>query len=165
MFLHDFTPRTNPRVIAHGPVASERRFTAVERRGAEVFRARCASCHAARLVGDDPKTEQPFSSWERLILGDNGPLVWSSEQRQKTGIEPQVHRDGARPSSLRRLDRKTPYFTNGSAATLFDVVDRARFDGARFFHDASHLDATERTQLRALDADEQAALVAFLRLL
>ncbi len=152
-FFHDFTPRENAAVV--GRTA----FTAEERRGAEVFRARCASCHTPRLVGDDPRTAQPFDRWERLILSDNGPLVWSGDGRKKTGIEPYVHEDGARPSSLRRVSRKLPYFTNGSSRALADVVARARFSGSTFMH------SSKRSDLAALPPADQRALVAFLELL
>ncbi|HEY4221238.1 MAG TPA: hypothetical protein VGO62_07840, partial [Myxococcota bacterium] len=151
-FLHDFTPRTNARALTP-------HFSLAEQRGAEVFRDRCASCHAARLIGDDAGTAQPFASWEKFILSDNSPLTWSTVPRVKTGIEPYVHEEGARPTSLRRIDRKRPYFTNGSSTTLDDVVSRARFDDSTFLH------SSKRTDLRALSPDDQRSLVSFLRLL
>lgn len=152
-FLHDFTPRSNPRV--EGRIA----FNTDEARGAEVFRDRCVSCHAARLVGDDPKTEQPFEKWQALVLSESGPLVWSSPERRKTGVLPYVHEEGARASSLRRLERKRPYFTNGSAKTIDDVLDAVRFDGATFLH------ASDKPGLPGLSDDEKRALRAFLLLL
>jgi hypothetical protein len=155
VFLRDFTPRTNPRVIGRSS------FTGQERRGAALFQQRCASCHAARLVGEDPSTEQPSSAWEALVLAENGPLAWSSPERRKTGIEPLVHEEGARPSSLRHLEWKRPYFTNGSSRSLEDVLERARFSERRFLHHDASADPT----LRALAADERAALLAFLVLL
>lgn len=154
-FLHDFTPRSNPRVVERlARDGANATFTALERKGAEVFRARCASCHAARLVGDDPSTTQPFERWEHLVLSDNGPLVWSSPERRKTGVVPYVHADGARSSSLRRLEQKRPYFTNGSAETLADVV------GAFVLPDRH-----AAPQGHKLSADDQRALLAFLVLL
>ena len=166
VFLHDFTPRSNARALTRSP----RVFADDERRGAAVFRARCASCHAARLVGDDAKSEQPFDRWEQLVLADNGPLVWSSLARVKTGIVPYVHEEGARPSSLRRIARKTPYFTNGSSATLADVVARARFrgdggPGSMFLHASNPSSEAPSAADTALSAGEQRDLVAFLRLL
>ena len=71
------------------------------------------SCHAARLSTDDPSTEVPFARWEALVLA-GGPIVWARPGYEKTGVEPYVHEQGARPSSLRRLYRKRPLFTNGS---------------------------------------------------
>jgi hypothetical protein len=165
-FLHDFTPRSNPHVIAKGPDATARKFDDVERHGAEVFRDRCASCHAPKLVGDDVSTAQSFKSWERFVLSDNEPLTWSGDaKRVKTGIEPYVHAEGARPSSLRRISFKHPYFTNGTSTTLDDVVAKFRFTtnaaADEFFHNAP----STRTDLASITPDDQRALVAFLRLL
>lgn len=156
-FLRDFTPRTNPRVLRGRPAPHA--FSALERRGAEVFRARCASCHAARLVGDDATSEQPFETWEALVLRDNGPLVWSSAEHQKTGIEPYVHEDGARASSLRRVWLKAPLFTNGAARTLADALELVRLSP-----DGTILHASKR-DLPGLADDEKRALHAFLLLL
>lgn len=157
-FFRDFTPRTNPHVAARlAKLSGTAQFTDEERRGAEVFRARCVSCHAARLVGDDPKSEQPFEKWEALVFSTNAPIVWSSPEHRKTGIEPYVHEDGARASSLRRVWLKTPLFTTGVARTLDDVLHAARTDGATFLH------ASKRGA--PLADDEMRALLAFLRLL
>ncbi|MET0791799.1 MAG: hypothetical protein ABW061_09785, partial [Polyangiaceae bacterium] len=71
------------------------------------------------------------------------------------------HELGARVPSLRRLYLKWPHFTNGSASTLLDVVEAARFDGQRFFHAHAPSEAT----LREFSPDEARDLVAFLELL
>jgi len=56
--------------------------------------------------------------------------------------------------------KKRPYFTNGSAKTLREVLDRARFGGAPgFFHDGAP------AGLEALSDVEKDALEAFLDLL
>jgi hypothetical protein len=136
-------------------------FTARERTGAALFRDRCASCHAARLVTDEAATEIPFESWEHLILSPAGPIVWASAEYRRTGVEPYVHERGARTTSLRRAFQKYPYFTNGSARSLAEVVARAAWTGDRFFHD--HPPAT--SSLTRLGTEERAALLAFLELL
>jgi cytochrome c peroxidase len=165
-FLHDFTPRANPHVIAKGPDATQRRFDDGERHGAEVFRDHCASCHQPKLVGDDADTLQSFFSWERLVLSDNDPLTFSGDaKRVKTGIEPYVHEEGARPSSLRRISFKRPYFTNGTSTTLDDVVARFRFTTNAAADTAFHAAPPSRTDLASLKPEDQRALVAFLRLL
>ena len=110
-------------------------FRPIEREGAALFRDRCASCHAARLVTEDPATEVPFEQWERLVLSPQGPIVWASAGYRKTGVEPYVHERGARTTSLRRAFQKYPYFTNGGARSLAEVVERAAWSGGRFFHD------------------------------
>src|SRR5690606_38110494 len=59
------------------PLALRREhFDADERAGAELFRKRCASCHAPRLVTDDAGSAVGFERWEELVLSEAGPLVW-----------------------------------------------------------------------------------------
>jgi len=158
-FVAGFAHAPNPAVLGRD------RFTASEARGAALFRDRCESCHAARTVADDPATRVPFERWESLVLSDTGPIVWASEVRVRTGVEPYVHDEGARPPSLRRMWAKRPYFTDGSAATLDDVLARARVAAAPdagpsgFVHDGP---APDRVPLAE---PERAALRAFIELL
>ncbi len=154
VFLMAFTHRPNPSAVGR------RTWSTAERRGAELFRDRCESCHAARLVTDRADTEVAFADWERLVLSPTGPIVWARATREKTGITPYVHPDGARVPSLRRLYRKRPYFTNGSALDLSAVLRGARFTPEGFLHAAP-----AGTAGQALDPEAQAALLAFLDLL
>ncbi|WP_438014014.1 hypothetical protein WMF18_24175 [Sorangium sp. So ce315] len=172
-FLMAFSHRTNPAVVGRAG------FTALERDGARVFRDRCARCHAPVLRSDDPGSAVPFERWEELVLAPEGAIVWGKAGYEKTGVVPYVHEQGARVPSLRRLYKKRPYFTNGSARTLRDVLERARFaapggadasaakgaaNGAApapgaFFHDGAP------AGLAALDPAAIDALLAFLDLL
>ncbi|MEZ4308337.1 MAG: hypothetical protein R3F14_09865 [Polyangiaceae bacterium] len=154
-FLIDFTHRRS--AISAGRTA----FSAEERRGAELFRERCESCHEARLASDDPSTRVPFEAWEARVLSESAPIVWGQAKYAATGVEPRVHPEGARVPSLRRLYKKRPYLTTGVAKTLDDVLTRVRFGDGAFFHDAAPPDR----DLRSLDPQQQVALVAFLRLL
>ena len=145
------------------PVALERAapsFTELERRGAELFRDRCARCHAARLVANDPKREVSFDRWEALVLSPSGPLVWSNGNYEKTGVEPYVERRGTRVPSLRRLYLKRPYLTNGSAATLAELLALARVSNEGFLHGGP-----APAGASPLAVEERNALLAFLRLL
>jgi hypothetical protein len=153
-FLMAFNHRPNPAVLGRSS------FSEGERAGAAVFRDRCESCHEARLVGDEPSSRIPFDRWESLVTAPEGAIVWGKAEYQKTGIEPYVHEKGARVPSLRRLYKKRPYFTNGSAKELADVVARARFLPEGFLHAPP---APDRGT--ALDEPSRAALLAFLRLL
>lgn len=119
-FLMAFSHRANPRALA------TKTFDARVRAGAEAFRDRCERCHQARAAADDPSTHVAFESWEPLVLSERGPLVWGSEVYEKTGIVPYVHELGARVPSLRRLYKKRPYFTNGSAPDVRTVLERVR---------------------------------------
>lgn len=152
-FLLEATPEPNP-------VALERTsFSAEERRGALAFLEHCEGCHQARLVADRPETRLPFAAWEAAVLSPQGPLVWARDGRERTGVEPYVHADGPRIPSLRRLARKRPYFTNGSAADLDAVLRRARVPPGQFAHDGAGDTGG------ALSDDERAALHRFLDLL
>jgi hypothetical protein len=152
-FLTDFSHRANPAALDHA------RFTDAERAGARVFAARCAGCHAARLVADDPATAVPFERWEPLILSPTGPIVWNNAAYAKTHVTPYVHAEGARVPTLRRLYKKWPYFTNGHAKSLADLLARFATAGAATYHDGAPPGAVPLT------ADEQRALRAFLELL
>jgi cytochrome c peroxidase len=149
-FLMAWAPRTNPMI------AGRAGFTDEERRGASLFRERCEGCHQARAAADEASTRVAFAEWEKLVFRDNGPLVWACDAYEKTGVEPYVHEKGARVPSLRRLYKKRPYFTNGSAKTVLDVLDRARFSPF------SHEGRTDGDRLPAADAR---AIAAFLDLL
>lgn len=152
-FLMDYSHRSNPAATNHA------KFTDREAAGAGVFRDRCASCHAPRLIAEEAKTAVAFERWEALTLSPSGPIVWSNAAHAKTGVTPYVHENGARTPSLRRLYKKWPYFTTGAATSLADLLDRYAYSVSNTFHDAAPGNATRLT------ADEKAALLAFLDLL
>jgi cytochrome c len=154
-FLMGFSHNPNP------SVGGRDHFNAEERSGARLFRDRCLSCHAARLQSDVPESALEFDAWPRAIFSPQGAIVWASAGYQKTGVTPYVHEAGTRVPSLRRAAAKWPHFSNGSADTLLEVVQRARFDDQRFFHDA----APAGEALRAFSPDEARAVTAFLELL
>jgi hypothetical protein len=152
-FLMDFTHRENPAVVDRA------RFTELERAGAQAFRDRCASCHEARLVVDDPASVVAFERWESLVLSPGGPIVWSNAAYAMTGVVPYVHPSGARVPGLRRLYKKWPYFTNGSARSLAELLDRFAATPDAAFHDGAPTSAARLTEA------EKSALLAFLDLL
>jgi hypothetical protein len=152
-FFIAFSHRPNPAVVGRT------QWSVSERAGAGVFRDKCESCHEARLVADDPASRVPFDRWEGLVMSREGAIVWAHADYEKTGVLPYVNEAGARVVSLRRLYKKYPYFTNGSAKTLSSVLDRVRLGGGRFFHD----EAPDGVQ--GLSSDEKVDLLAFLDLL
>ena len=156
-FLIGFSHRPNPRAQGRN------RFDVEEQRGAVLFRDRCARCHAPRLQSDVPDSALGFDAWPRAIFSPVGALVWASADYQQTGVVPYVHESGTRVPSLRRAAAKWPHFTNGSADTLLEVVQRARFDDRRFLHDRAPLDA--EPGLGSFTPDEARELTAFLQLL
>lgn len=148
--------------FAHAPneaVVGRRSFDPVERRGAELFAERCVGCHAARTVTDDPLTELAPSAWEGLVLSRSGPIVWAREGYERTGVLPYVHAEGARTTSLRRVSSRSPLFSNGSAESLSELLERVGYTDDAFFHDGAPEGAA------GLDASEIDALLAFLELL
>jgi cytochrome c peroxidase len=147
-FLTDLSHRPNPAVVGRAA------FDATEREGARVFRDRCEACHAARLSADEPASRLPFEQWEPMLLDERAPIVWGSIGYRKTGVTPYVHPDGARTPSLRRLYKKHPYFTNGSAKSIDDVLAGVRSTGETTWHaeapaTAAPLDEASRRALRA----------------
>jgi hypothetical protein len=94
-----------------------------------------------------------------MILAEGAALVWGSTGYHKTGVLPYVHEDGARTPSLRRLYKKYPYLTNGSAHSIEEVLDGMAFSPGRTFH-ARAPDGAER-----LDEKSKRALAGFLELL
>ncbi|MFO0591919.1 MAG: hypothetical protein U0441_30510 [Polyangiaceae bacterium] len=154
-FLMDFTPRAS--AITAGRAA----FTDEERRGAELFSERCERCHEARLASDVAASRRPFAEWERAIFSEAAPIVWAHDAYEKTGVVPYVHDSGARVPSLRRLYRKHPYFTNGDAKTLGDVLARARWSDKDFLHEGG----PDSAPFASFSSEDRAALEAFLRLL
>lgn len=151
-FLRDFTNPPNP--LARGRTA----FNSGERKGAALFRDRCERCHAARLIVDDPKSGVEYEQWESHIFSEAGAITWALADYSKTGITPYVHELGARPPQLRRLYKKWPYFTNGSADSLTELLGRIRFKGKTLVHQG--LESGVR-----LTEDEVSALESFLILL
>jgi hypothetical protein len=153
-FLYAFSHSPNPRAEGRS------QFTALESAGADAFGRHCSSCHASRLLSDEPRSDVPVAEWESLVLGRGAPIVWARGDYARSGVEPYVHELGTRIPSLRRLSLKPRYFTNGSAADLEQVL--ASFgeapDGAT--HARSSVAAAA-----PLDPSEQRALLAFLRLL
>ena len=148
-FLAAFTPERNP--ATSGRTA----FTPLERKGAERFEAVCETCHQARTVADDASTRLPAADWEAAIF-DDGRVLWASEDRYRTGVEPYVHDDGARVPSLRRLWVKRPYLTQGSAADISAVLQAVRLET-----DAVHAGDSGSP----LTSEDRLALSAFLDLL
>ena len=162
-FLIAFQHRPNPAVLGRTG------FSDRERQGAAVFRDRCEGCHEARLASDQPASRVPFERWESLVMAREGAIVWGKELYVKSGILPYVHEKGARVPSLRRLYKKRPYFTNGSAGSLEDVLLRARFLPTGFQHDLPMTDGGSADALddaeTMLDVSTRDALRTFLTLL
>jgi Cytochrome c len=130
-------------------------LTRDERRGLEIFRARCAGCH--ELVGDTALGNAvPARDLERRLLA--GQVALTSARLYDVGT-PVLGKTGNNPPSLRGVWDAAPYFSDGSARTLDDVL--ARTDPSA---DKVHAPANA-ARAPAFDANDRAALLAFLRAL
>ena len=125
------------------------------RRGLAIFRDRCAGCH--QLVGSSALGDHLDSATleARLLAGQ---VALTSPGRYAVGT-PILGEGGNNPPSLRGVWDAAPYFSDGSARTLEEALRRTDPHAA-----AVHAPANA-ARPPAFSADEQAALLAFLRAL
>jgi mono/diheme cytochrome c family protein len=132
-----------------------RAFSADERRGLGVFRGRCASCH--QLVGDTKtSTLVPARALEGRLLA--GQVALTSARLYDVGT-PVLGKTGNNPPSLRGVWDAAPYFSDGSARSLDDVLDRTD-PAAEKVHAPGNA-----SRPSAFTPADRAALLAFLRAL
>jgi hypothetical protein len=155
-FLYAFSHAPNPRAQGRS------RFTPLEAKGAHAFERHCESCHSARLLSDDAASRAQPADWEKLVLSRSGPIVWARGELAKTGVLPYVHERGTRIPSLRRLQLKPRYFTNGSAKDLAAVLAAFRSSPEGAALPGSHASSAPHS---GLNEDTRLALAAFLTLL
>lgn len=132
-----------------------RGLTPPERRGLGIFRADCARCHQL-LPSTAAKRGVADADVERSLLA--GALVLTSARRYDVGT-PVLREGGNNPPSLRGVWAAAPYFSDGSAATLEDVLRRTDPAGPRVHAPQNG------TRPPALTAEQRADLAAFLRAL
>jgi mono/diheme cytochrome c family protein len=132
-----------------------RRLVPAERRGLALFRADCSGCH--QLVGNSALgNEIPAAALERRLLA--GEVALTSPRRYAVGT-PVLGEGGNNPPSLRGAWDAAPYFSDGSARTLDEVLRRTD-------PNAPTVHAPENaTRPPAFSASERADLLAFLRAL
>jgi mono/diheme cytochrome c family protein len=136
--------------------AERRSFDAAEQRGLALFRDNCAGCHRlARATGDARAISAPVELEARLLAGQ---LALTSAQLYDVGT-PLLGEGGNNPPSLRGVWAAAPYFSDGSAATLEDVVRRTD-PSAPQIHKAENA-----ARPAAFSARERADLLSFLRAL
>jgi hypothetical protein len=130
-------------------------LTPEERRGLAVFRDGCAGCH--ELVADTARGALvPARQLEgRLLAGD---VALTSARLYDVGT-PVLGKTGNNPPSLRGVWDAAPYFSDGSARTLEDVLRRTDPSAA-----CVHAPANAGRP-PAWSAEARAALLAFLRAL
>ena len=125
------------------------------RRGLAVFRDRCAGCH--QLVGSSALGDHiDGAALEARLLA--GQVALTSPGRYAVGT-PILGEGGNNPPSLRGVWDAAPYFSDGSARTLEEALRRTD-PGATAVHAPANA-----ARPPAFTADEQAALLTFLRAL
>ncbi|HZL20481.1 MAG TPA: c-type cytochrome [Polyangia bacterium] len=132
-----------------------RSLSAQARRGLSLFRQGCAGCH--QLVDDTALGHHvPEAELETRLLA--GQVALTSPGRYAVGT-PVLGEGGNNPPSLRGVWDAAPYFSDGSARTLEEVLRRTDPGG-------SAVHAKENAaRPPALSAEDRAALLAFLRVL
>ncbi len=151
-FFASFDPPPNARAWGRTKLDDD------EALGLADFNRYCVSCHAARVFADDKASVADVDVVPALF---HGALVFGRAGREDTGVRPRVHPDGARPSSLRGIGRKTPLLTSGRARNLPELLEQVRIVDVGGLAQLTH----EGTEGRALTAEEQTWLLRFLRLL
>ncbi len=156
-FFVEYTHRPNPWRL------SSKKLSAKALQGLAVFRDRCEYCHQAIVSTRQPESI-PFSEWGGWLETNGKDLVWGAPFYTKTGIKPYVHRAGARVPSLRRVQQKHPYFTNGSSPTLRHLLTRFRYRDLTAWH---HYEETSEggnvDEVKARTKDEIEPLEELLR--
>jgi mono/diheme cytochrome c family protein len=132
-----------------------RALSSEARRGLAIFRDRCAGCH--QLVGSSARGDHlDGATLEARLLA--GQVALTAPGRYAVGT-PILGEGGNNPPSLRGVWDAAPYFSDGSARTLEEALRRTDPTAA-----AVHAPANA-ARPPAFTADEQAALLAFLRAL
>jgi mono/diheme cytochrome c family protein len=130
-----------------------RALSAEGRRGLAIFRDRCAGCH--QLVGSSALGDHiDGAALEGRLLA--GQVALTSPGRYAVGT-PILGEGGNNPPSLRGVWDAAPYFSDGSASTLEEALRRSD-PGATAVHAPANA-----ARPPAFSADEQAALLTFLR--
>ena len=134
-----------------------RELTAAETRGLALFRESCSGCH--QLIPStsvpSPRPEPARSLGARLLAG---ALALTSPRLYDVGT-PVLGEGGNNPPSLRGVWAAAPYFSDGSAPTLADVLRRTN-PASEKIHAAENASGAP-----AFSAAERADLIALLRAL
>jgi mono/diheme cytochrome c family protein len=149
-FMVRIPPEPSP-FVAPG----RRTLTTDQRAGLVLFRDRCAGCH--KLAADSSSGDRiPARELERRLLA--GEVALTDARLHAVGT-PILGDGGNNPPSLRGVWEAAPYFSDGSARSLEDLLRRTDPD-----EPAVH-SPTNATRPPAFTGAERAALLAFLRAL
>jgi hypothetical protein len=105
--------------------APGRPFSESAVRGAAMFWRDCARCHEpSPRMGTAAALDHPLGREAALDHLIDRPLSFGAARWEKTGVLPYFTERGNRVSPLTQLGRGGPFFSNGSARNLAEVVQR-----------------------------------------
>ena len=120
-------------------------LTAAQARGRATFQAQCASCHSGDYLTDSGAGNPKLDENGPIVLHDVGTCVTTGDYVDEPAPEEVTGQmlthsacDFDTPT-LRGIFATAPYFHDGSAATLSDVVDRLSFSSSLSAQDKSDL--------------------------
>jgi len=116
-------------------------------RGFSLFARDCMGCHEPAR---DMRRRDRVPTESVLAEAEREPLVFGAPLFARTGVEPTYTPDGNRVSPLHDLGRGGPFFSNGSAATLGEVLGRSRPGTALVHGSPTGVSAYSDAELSAL---------------
>jgi hypothetical protein len=147
-YMERIPPEPSPFVTS-----GARALAPAARRGLALFRDRCARCH--QMIGNsDLGNHVPEATAEARLLA--GQVALTSPGRYDVGTRV-LGEGGNNPPSLRGVWDNAPYFSDGSARSLEELLRRTN-PNAETVHSPANA-----ARPPAFSAEEQAALLAFLR--
>ncbi len=114
---------SNPNLAASG-------LTDAQHQGEMTFLAKCASCHSGAYLTDSAEDNPGLDLSKNVPLHDVGTCVKTGAHPDQPSLDVLGNMHTAcdfDTPSLRAIFATPPYFHDGSAATLQDVVDRLSF--------------------------------------
>ncbi len=123
--------------------ASDGNLTAAEQHGQTIFNGQCSSCHSGEFFADSGVGNPTLDPNGPIVLHDVGTCVKDAafnDQPAADDVIGKMHTacDFDTPT-LRGIFATAPYFHDGSAATLLDVVNRLPFSAGLSDQDKSDL--------------------------
>ena len=108
-------------------LAADGKLTAAQTRGEKTFQSACLSCHGGPFYTDSALDNPELDFTQAIVLHDVGTCVKKGPFPDRPGkdVKGQAHTacDFDTPT-LRGVFATAPYFHDGSARTLLDVVKR-----------------------------------------
>ena len=138
-FFVDFEHPPNPWLLKKGGL-DEKALA-----GLDVFRDRCEDCHQA-VTTTRGAISEPFTRWRGWLEDPNRDLIWASPFYFKTGVTPYFDPGGTQVPSLRRIQMRYPFLSDGSAQSLADVLKAFRYKPNQAWHRGGEKEGSALTE-------------------